>query len=428
MNSAVEKVVVALEGLASAVVNAFGSDATMTEQFGWNCPALTRHDFGAYPELIAKQLREANTDDITAELELVISNIPKKIAAIQAHILPQMYSSNCSPATVAYMSSLNGISKLLEPLVTWQVFNDPKSMPAPIARRLKALKIQADEIDIDKTELNTKLKLINDTFEAAESLPVNLDELKQAQLKLNKSNEDAALSLGKITDRQTESDIELSKIKVSGEEATRLVALCEKAYQITTTKGLAAAFDSRAKSLSASMIFWVVGLILALFVGSKIASSILASIVNTLSVPNPNWGAILIDVIICILSVGAPVWFSWIATKQIGQRFRLAEDYAYKASVAKAYEGYRKEAVRIDPAFEARLFSSALTRLEEAPLRLVEKETHGSPWHELISSGVFKEAVEKVPNLRELLVDKITSINPKLNAETVVEAKAPEAK
>lgn len=63
------------------------------------------------------------------------------------------------------------------------------------------------------------------------------------------------------------------------------------------------------------------------------------------------------------------MWFAWLATKQIGQRFHLAEDYAFKASVAKAYEGYRKEAARIDPEFEARLFGSALTRLDEAPLR-----------------------------------------------------------
>jgi hypothetical protein len=98
--------------------------------------------------------------------------------------------------------------------------------------------------------------------------------------------------------------------------------------------------------------------------------------------------------------VGAPVWFSWLATKQIGQRFRLAEDYAFKASVAKAYEGYKLEATRLDPNFEKRLFASALTRLDEAPLRLVETGSPGSPWHELIDSHAFKQALEIVPELK----------------------------
>jgi len=107
-----------------------------------------------------------------------------------------------------------------------------------------------------------------------------------------------------------------------------------------------------------------------------------------------------------LLSVGAPLWFAWLATKQIGQRFRLAEDYAFKASIAKAYEGYRKEAARIDPAFEQRLFDSALTRLDEAPLRLVESGTHGSPWHELANSEAVRRAFSAAPELQ----DKISGL------------------
>ena len=63
--------------------------------------------------------------------------------------------------------------------------------------------------------------------------------------------------------------------------------------------------------------------------------------------------------------------------------------------------GYRKEAARIDKAFEARLFESALTRLEEAPLRLVEGKTPGSPWHEFVESDAFRDALKLVPGLRD---------------------------
>jgi hypothetical protein len=117
---------------------------------------------------------------------------------------------------------------------------------------------------------------------------------------------------------------------------------------------------------------------------------------------------VLVHVILAVVSVGAPVWFAWIATKQIGQRFRLSEDYAFKATVAKAYEGYRKEAARIDPALESRLFSSALGRLEEAPLRLVELATHGSPWNELFVSEPFKKALDTVPGLQSAFSDYLS--------------------
>ena len=224
---------------------------------------------------------------------------------------------------------------------------------------------------------------------------------------IHKANEDAAVALEKITTRESDSETELSKIKLKGEEAIKLIDLCEQAYQITTTKGLAGAFETRAKALSVSMVLWVVGLIIALFIGATTTSKNLQSLTEALHAPSTNWGLIVIEAIICVLGVGAPIWFAWVATKQIGQRFRLAEDYNYKASLAKAYEGYRREAARIDPNFESRLFSSALTRLEEPPLRLVEKETHGSPWHELVSSGVLQEATEKIPNFKKVLEDLI---------------------
>lgn len=391
MNNNIIAIAKALDDLALSVINSYAGDSTCTEVWGWNCPSLTRHDLAGYPEKIAKKIREADIEDVPSEIQPSIDSILKKIAIIQSNIVPQIFSGNCAAATTAYLESLDGIRLILEPLTSWENV-DTKTMPSSISRRLKALKIQADDIEVDKNELNAKLKLINDTYEAADALPVNLDELRQAQFKLSKSNEDATLIMGKINEKNAEAEQAIDKLKLIRDEAQKLIEKCEEAYQITTTKGLAGAFDIKAKSLSASIIFWVVGLISALSIGALIASSILHSLVSTLSSTNPNWGIIAIDIIIAILSVGAPAWFSWIATKQIGQRFRLAEDYAYKASVAKAYEGYRKEAARIDPAFESRLFSSALSRLEEAPLRLIEQEAHGSPWHELANSSAFNNA------------------------------------
>ena len=106
--------------------------------------------------------------------------------------------------------------------------------------------------------------------------------------------------------------------------------------------------------------------------------------IQSLIEKNAPTSLVFVNLVLAVLSIAAPVWFAWIATKQIGHRFRLSEDYAFKASVARAYEGYRREAAKLDEDFAKRLFASALDRLEEPPLRFVEQETHGSPWHELL--------------------------------------------
>src|SRR5690606_32417234 len=74
-----------------------------------------------------------------------------------------------------------------------------------------------------------------------------------------------------------------------------------------------------------------------------------------IQVPHASSSIIFVNFLTSLLSVGAPIWLAWLATKQIGQRFRLSEDYAFKASISRAYEGYRKEAANIDVELQAQL-------------------------------------------------------------------------
>jgi hypothetical protein len=158
------------------------------------------------------------------------------------------------------------------------------------------------------------------------------------------------------------------------------------------------------------MWVWVFGLVCSLVLGAFIGSNQLHNLAVAIGTASEQRttldGRIWIDLLLSVLSVGAPVWFAWVSTKQIGQRFRLAEDYGYKASISMAYEGYRREAALLDPVFQSRLFSSALTRLDEIPLRLVETDTHGSPWHELASSNIVRQAIDTVPGF----IDKVTDL------------------
>jgi hypothetical protein len=111
-----------------------------------------------------------------------------------------------------------------------------------------------------------------------------------------------------------------------------------------------------------------------------------------------------------LLSIGAPIWFAWLSTKQIGQRFKLSEDYAFKAAVSRAYEGFRREAARIDPVMEARLLESALSRLDEQPLRFMDADNHGSPWQEMLNSDLVKEAVKAVPGFAGQVKDLANAV------------------
>lgn len=150
------------------------------------------------------------------------------------------------------------------------------------------------------------------------------------------------------------------------------------------------------------------GLLIALILATIIGYDRIQGLSSSINANTLNWGIIWMKVLLSITSVIAPLWFAWLATKQISQRFKLAEDYGFKASVAKAYEGYKKEAAKIDEEFEARLFNVALTRLEEAPLRLVDSINHGSPTHEIVEKTGLNKVGEKLASKVDDVIDSIT--------------------
>lgn len=115
--------------------------------------------------------------------------------------------------------------------------------------------------------------------------------------------------------------------------------------------------------------------------------SILALLSSKEPVSNSH---IFINCLLSVTAIAAPVWIAWLATKQVGYNFRLSEDYAFKAATAASFEGFRKEIEafaqedEINNELRVRLLTTILDRLDEQPLRYVDKQMAGSPIHELL--------------------------------------------
>ncbi|MFV3517160.1 hypothetical protein ACNJD8_21355, partial [Mycobacterium tuberculosis] len=127
--------------------------------------------------------------------------------------------------------------------------------------------------------------------------------------------------------------------------ADAMIRRSEQALRGATSAGLAKAFEARRSALAQSGMFWTFGLIAALGVALLVGWERLQSLKEVLN-GGKEAATIWANAALAIFGIGAPVWFAWLATKQIGMTFRLAEDYAFKASVSQAYEGYRAEAVQ----------------------------------------------------------------------------------
>lgn len=385
----------ALEALSNSVRDSWTDDRTLQEAFGWHLPAVTRHDIACQVRKLADRMREISPDMIDSELDQKLSLLPSRMASLQNNTVPQLYNGNGHQAFPALIGTLEWVNSLVAPLlipeVDWNDVEEQNLMPRALLRRLKSVDIQVNSVISRSSDLSEKIDRINNAHTAAELLPTELEQLREVHDQIHKLAIQATDDHKAVSVILGSSESHKNLIENLEKEARVLVEKCGQYSSAMTTMGLGSAFQKRASALDSSMWIWVGGLLVSLGLGAWLAHDRIETLNALLINPSVSFNQLWANVVVAIFSVAAPVWFAWVATKQIGQRFRLSEDYAFKSSVAQAYEGYRREAANFDGSFTARLFGLALTRLEREPLRYVENENHGSPFHELLRSAFVRK-------------------------------------
>lgn len=406
-----------LQQLVEQIVAVMPNDEPMGVAHGnWSLPGLSRSDLEIEAELLQRKILESNVEELSDSEDEYLKDYVRRLEFLRAHTVGQLWSSNGGAAASAYMLTLHGLRRVLEPVLNTAPKADLVAEQRELIKKLRAMESRLKDVGPRTDDLVSMVDRIERAHSAADQLPTDLESLSEAKQKIDRLLLAAAEDQARMQVFREKSEEIHDQLGTRANEAEAVLKRCETAYSAATSVGLAAAFSERSKALSWSMILWVVGLVVALVAGSRLGKDQLNSLSVLFSSPQASDSVLVLNLMMAILSIGAPIWFGWLATKQIGQRFRLAEDYAFKASISRAYEGFRREAARIDPEMEARLLASALTRLDELPLRLVEVEAHGSPWHELASSNQMKEAMRVVPGfagqVKDLAERAIAAMRP----------------
>jgi len=396
----------ALEGFATHLETFWTDQPFHSAIGGWNMVPIRTTDMAARVRHLSERVGQIPYGDISESLKGRLRELPDSIAWFQSSAIPHLPSGN-APTVLANFDYLLTNVEFLIPnpsLPNWEDVERSDLIPKTLARRLRSLESAVSRLSPRAESLEGQVRAITDAHQAALDLPTDLQSLQEARDEISRKASDVLLLAEKIAATMDRVEADAKAVAEREVAAERLVANIEAAYSAATTKGLAGSFTERARSLTSSTRYWVALLAIALILGAVIGYVRLDAFQEVAKIKGIEPQTIWINAAMSFLAIAAPVWFAWLATRQIGQRFRLAEDYAFKASVARAYEGYRKEAARLDPILEARLFASALDRLDEPPLRFLSTEEHGSPYESLLASTGFQRALEKVPSLRDAVV------------------------
>ena len=425
MNETLQNICTELEQLIAQVSSSLPNDQPFgIAQNNWSFPNLSRPELIGEARSIIDLIQDRGGEELGENAEL-LKDYPRRLQYLRSSTVPNLWA-NAANGVAAYQATLSGLTSALS-----SALNDDGATNVAVAiRRLtqqvRAMEARLRELEPRSANLSNMVERIERAYEAADQLPTDLEALDEARTQLHQLVADSEKDHLRLSALRDSAEVISNKLDTASDEAAATLARCESAYAAATSQGLAAAFSKRSKALDYSMWTWVVGLVLALGLSATIGSKQLHSFTEVLREPTASGTIVALNLILSVIAVGAPVWFAWLATKQIGQRFRLAEDYAFKASISQAYEGYRREAARIDKDMEASLLESALNRLDELPLRLVEPVSHGSPWHELAHSPIVRDALRLVPGFANNIVDVAREGLDKLKPS--VKASADEAK
>jgi hypothetical protein len=422
MHETLKEISVSLQDLAEAIDDGISNNEPMSiDQSNWSFPGVTRNEISERVLKIKNQIDSFGSEKLVSN-EKLLADYPRRLDYIRENTIAH-FAGN---ANVAY-GSLDFTLTALEKALVAAMNRDPNAAAIKKIRninsRLRSRQAQLDNLDPKFDNLGEMIERIENAHNSADQLPTDLESLKEARAKINDLLTGSERDNEKISEFRASLEELMSDVAKHNEAAEATLQRCQTAYSAATSVGLAAAFSDRSRSLSWSVWIWTGLLVASLGIAGTLGFWRIQELATTLNDQTASDAKTILQFLLSLLSVGAPVWFAWLSTRQIGQRFRLAEDYAFKASVSQAYEGYRREAARIDADMEHQLLGSALARLDEQPLRLVESESHSSPMNELVSSSAIQKAIQTIPNftanVRDLAMSKLGSAQKETSPKPV---------
>ena len=127
------QIVGGLEGLASDSIRLIGEDRTFMEMWGWNCPAMNRHEFAAMirgpipriQSIISKPMDDADFN--------ALQNVPAHIEQIKSQSFPNLPGGNAFHVYLIVDSLLVKISNVIDKYalrsIDWDEIEDRNIVP-----------------------------------------------------------------------------------------------------------------------------------------------------------------------------------------------------------------------------------------------------------------------------------------------------------
>jgi len=305
-----------------------------TDHWSWQGMPLDKSDIRFTLEALIERFDAIDWSKSSDETNTVCEDLAQKIDVATQLLVPNLYGA---ASTANFLITLfSNVDTQVTSTLSLEQLRGAAFFPTSLKRSVDAATQRLNDATKSMDDVEKKITAINAAYDAAEKLPATqsdlstaLDDIRRAAREVEQLNSTSSAAANNISAIQ-------ANLTDVAKEADATIKKVRQAYRAATSQGLAHAFSKKSRELGSSLLFWAAILIFSLVAAGLISHERFPEIIRaaTSSSATPEWRMLFLHITLGALSIAPPIWVAWVATKQIGQRFRLAEDYAYKAALS----------------------------------------------------------------------------------------------
>lgn len=210
------------------------------------------------------------------------------------------------------------------------------------------------------------------------------DTINSLARKASKTDQHIKQVIAEVAEKTKLIEETISKASSAALENEKQQQAISKTLEAASKYGMAASFKERKDELKVPMLLWSAVFIMAIIALFVTGAVYIVPQIKAGEIPKPT------DVIVKLTLISPLIWLGWMAAKQYGYIARIREDYSFKFASALAFEGYKKEALSVDPALLRDLLNVATSNMALNPLRIYSHDDNdASPVHDAFGK-IFK--------------------------------------
>lgn len=248
--------------------------------------------------------------------------------------------------------------------------------------------------------------VIENSKNTADALKLEIEKLKAEALSSKTeaiaSNDAIRSLLEKINGLNAEAENLLTVVQNNAQNSTSKFEEIKRTLENSITASLGGAFTKKEEDARKRDRVWLTILLISICAIYSIANTKYDKVAELINLKTAI-ELILVQIFLGIATLAGPIWVAWLSTKRLSKIYAISEDYAYKAALAQAYQGYRDSYKGKDELMEQRLLASIVTHLDASPVRLIDANHPATPLQDLLQQP-WMQALTKDPTTQANLI------------------------